>query len=90
MQPNVTVVHGCALNFGMFTKKSALRDRLGREDVVAQAPFVRVRDLDLLLLLEVVALDAADAMDHRLEARLLERGARGDGDAAALADGELA
>ena len=34
------------------------RDRLGREEVVAQPARVRERDLDLLLLLEVVVLDA--------------------------------
>src|SRR5262249_26277 len=64
-------------------------DRLGREHVVAQAIRVGVADLDLLLLLEVVALDAGDAVDHLVEARLVERGAGGDRDAAALADGQL-
>ena len=55
------------LELGAVDEEVGLRDRLGREDVVAQAPFVRERDLDLRLLLEVVALHAG-ALEHRVVA----------------------
>src|SRR5690606_31561772 len=63
-------------------------DRLGREHVVAEPVGMRQRDLDLLLFLEVVLLDL-DFLQHVVPARLAERDAARDGDAAALADGEL-
>ena len=53
------------LELGAVDEEVRLGDGLGREDVVAQAPLVRERDLDLRLLLEAVVLDAADALDHR-------------------------
>src|SRR5437667_8418894 len=46
------------------------------------------RDLDLLLLLEAVALDV-DLLQHRVPSALAERDAGRHGDAAALAGGEL-
>ena len=66
-----------------------LRDGLGDEDVVAQALVVGVADLDLRLLFEAVALHAPGAPDDRVEPAVLEGVAGRDGDAAALADGEL-
>ena len=65
-----------------------LRDRLGREDVIAQPPLVRERHLDLRHLVEAVPLRPG-AREDRVVARLLEREARRDRDRAALADGEL-
>ncbi len=64
------------------------RDGLRRVDVVAQAPLVGERDLDLRLLLETVAANA-EPLEHRIVAGLRKGHARRNGDAAALAHGEL-
>jgi hypothetical protein len=65
-----------------------LGDGLGREHVVAQAPRVRQRDLDLRHLLEVVALHAP-VRSTSGSTRRPRRPARRHGDAAALAHREL-
>ena len=76
------------LELGAVDEEVRARDRLGREQVVAQALRMRDRDLDLLLFLEAVALDV-DLLQHRVPARFAHRHARRHGDAAALSSREL-
>ncbi len=77
------------LELGGIDEEVCLRDRLGREHVVAQALLVGVANLDLGDFFEEVAFDALHAGQHFVEPAGLEGRARRHGDAASLTDREL-
>mgnify|MGYP006910304018 CR=1 FL=1 len=77
-----------ALEFRTVDKRVGLCDRLGREEVVAEAPRVGERDLDLRLLLEMIVFYPG-SLKHRVVAGPFEGHPRRDGDAATLADSEF-
>ena len=69
-------------------EKVGFGDGLGSEYVIAQSSLVGVADFDLRYFVEEVALHAG-ALNHCVETGLGEGSPRGNGDSAALTNGNL-